>query len=75
MALANILSRLRKPVPAEEPIPEKTTVVECGRCQQRLTFVGRVVLLGGQQWCSCGGTFVPIYTWTPEEEEGNEESP
>lgn len=69
MIPADFLKFLQKK-PAEKPWPKKTTVVECSRCSQRLTFVGRVVLLDGLEWCSCGGTFSPIYTWNPEEDEG-----
>lgn len=68
MIPTNLLKRFQKK-PAEELWPEKTTVVECATCSKRLTFVGRVVLLGGLEWCSCGGTFVPLYTWNPEEAE------
>lgn len=68
MLPADFLKCLRKK-PAEKPWPEKTTVVECCRCGKQLTFVGRVVLLGGLEWCSCGGTFSVIYTWTPDEED------
>ena len=70
MTPADFLKFLLKK-PAEEPFPEKTTVVECCNCGKRLTFVGRVVLMAGLEWCSCGGTFSPIYTWTPEEDEGD----
>ena len=66
MTPADFPKCLRKK-PTEESWPEKTTVVECSHCGQRLTFVGRVVLFGWLEWCSCGGVFSPIYTWTPEE--------
>ena len=58
-----------KPLETVPPIPEKTTVVECDQCSQRLTFVGRIELYGMLNWCSCGGTFNVIYQWEPHDDE------